>query len=105
MKTMLIAVAVAGCANFNADKFATSLEAGLSNAAQSQRQREQDNAAWYRQTRPAPVVYMTEPPPVASPVVGHLRSQSVSGGLRYCVYSNRVVNTVGQFAQCPLSSQ
>lgn len=46
--------------------------------------------------------------PQASPpgvVAGFLQSQSVNGFLRYCRYSNGIVNTISVTTLCPLSTQ
>lgn len=54
---------------------------------------------------PPPVI----PPPVAGAptgiIRGMLQSQSASGQLRYCRYSNGVVTTVSTVELCPLSTQ
>lgn len=44
-------------------------------------------------------------PSPATGIMGVLQSQSVSGTLRYCKYSNAVVNTIGSIDLCPLSIQ
>jgi hypothetical protein len=41
----------------------------------------------------------------ASIIPGNLQSQSTSGALRYCKYSNGVVNTINIVNLCPLNTQ
>lgn len=50
---------------------------------------------------PAPGVAMSPPGVIA----GFLQSQSENGFLRYCRYSNGVVNTVSVTTLCPMSAQ
>lgn len=41
----------------------------------------------------------------AAGLIGFLQSQSVNGFLRYCRYSNGVVNTINSVELCPLNTQ
>lgn len=43
--------------------------------------------------------------PPATGMMGFLQSQSVNGMLRYCRYSNGVVNTINSMNLCPLNTQ
>jgi hypothetical protein len=47
------------------------------------------------------------PPPNApvSSMAGFLKSQSISGFLRYCAYSNGIVTTINSIDLCPLQTQ
>lgn len=52
---------------------------------------------------PAPVTAGVASPGIG--IVGYLQDQSTNGTLRYCKYSNGVVNTINVVQLCPLNTQ
>ena len=90
-----VAFALSGCANFDAEKVSQAFATGLAGGAAIYA-----NGANYVQQ---PVYQPAYVAPVQYGTTYHLRSQSSSANMRYCVYQNGAVKTVGISQLCPQS--
>ena len=96
MKKLLLCAVVflSGCANFDANRFAQFMNQSIQSTND------------YVQSRPQPY---TLPPQTAQPQkpmvpAGILKNHYVNGTLRYCVYTNGVVNSISSLDICPLNN-
>jgi outer membrane lipoprotein SlyB len=90
-------LSLTGCANFDPERF----QQGLRQAYNTQSQIDYNNAQYNSMMRAQNVTVQTRPP---GSLAGSLTGQHVDGFLRYCAYSNGVVNTISSTALCPISN-
>ena len=99
MKTLflLAVVFLSGCANFDADKFSKALNDSL--------QQHQRNQQIIQSMQPytIPQTQVQQQKPMV--LTGFLQQTVDNGAVRYCKYSNGVINTISTVSLCPLSTQ
>jgi outer membrane biogenesis lipoprotein LolB len=99
MKTvfLLAVVFLTGCANFDAEKFNKAFNESL--------QQQQRNQQIIQSMQPYTIPQQKIHPQQPMVLTGFLQQTVDNGNVRYCKYSNGVINTISTVSLCPLNTQ
>lgn len=98
MKKLLLCAVVflSGCANFDMEKFSQGFNQSM--------QQYQQNQQIIQSMQPYSNPYQPYQAQKTMVPAGILKSHYVNGTLRYCVYTNGVVNSISSLDICPLNN-